>query len=68
MALISASASVWSNAAHKSWCIWRVKLFSAWGRFNVTKATAPRFSKVTDKVCSEVMVMVGIKVKVKVKD
>jgi hypothetical protein len=44
-----------------------VKLFSAWGRFNVTKATAPRFSKVTDKVCSEVMVMVEVKVKVKVK-
>jgi hypothetical protein len=40
-----------------------VKLFSAWGRFNVTKATAPRFSKVTDKVCSEVMVMVVVKVK-----
>jgi len=27
----------------------------------VTKATAPRFSKVTDKVCSEVMVEVKVK-------
>jgi hypothetical protein len=33
-----------------------VKLVKACGRFNVTKATAPRFSKVTDKVLSWVMV------------
>ena len=40
-ARILASASAWSSAAHKSWCIFRVKLLRACGRFNVTMATAP---------------------------
>jgi hypothetical protein len=35
------SASARSSAAHRSWCIWRLKLLSACGRFSVAMATAP---------------------------
>jgi hypothetical protein len=37
-----------------------VKLFNACGRFNVTKATAPRFSKVTVNVSEELVVEVMV--------
>ncbi|MDT4874510.1 hypothetical protein FQZ97_1098160 [compost metagenome] len=40
----SGLASARSSAAHRSWCIWRVKLLRASGRFRVIRATAPRSS------------------------
>ena len=40
-ARIAVLASAWSSAAHRSWCIWRLKLLSACGRLSVATATAP---------------------------
>ena len=39
MARMAELASARSHTAHKSWCIWRVKLLRAWGRLRVTTAT-----------------------------
>ena len=46
-ARIWASPSARSSAAHNSWCMARVKLFKAWGRFRVMQATAARCSNKT---------------------